>query len=95
MGKAPPPAPQRAAPRPVSPVGPPPKLPSRPNSTVLTPEETPEEKERKHRLNKRRRVIQELLETEISYSQDLLLLKEVCPRSKLLCVVHGKVHCVT
>ncbi|KAF9363953.1 hypothetical protein BGX34_002933 [Mortierella sp. NVP85] len=77
MGRAPPPAPTRAAPRPDSPQGAPPKLPSRANSTILTPEETPEEKERKHRLNKRRRVIQELLETEISYSKDLQLLKEI------------------
>ncbi|KAF9157449.1 hypothetical protein BGX20_003949, partial [Mortierella sp. AD010] len=79
MGKAAPPAPQRAAPRPVSPThGLPPKLPSRSGSAILTPtEESPEEKERKHRLDKRRRVIQELLETEISYSKDMLLLQEV------------------
>jgi exonuclease III len=40
-------------------------------------EDSPEEKERKHRLDKRRRVIQELLETEVSYSKDMLLLQEV------------------
>lgn len=73
-----PPPPQRAAPRPVSPVsGAPPKLPSRSNSAILMAEDTPEEKERKHRLDKRRRVIQEMLETEISYSKDMLLLQEV------------------
>ncbi|KAG0013313.1 hypothetical protein BGZ80_011158 [Entomortierella chlamydospora] len=79
MGKAAPPAPQRAAPRPVSPThGLPPRLPSRSGSVILThTEESPEEKERKHRLDKRRRVIQELLETEISYSKDMLLLQEV------------------
>ncbi|KAF8958816.1 hypothetical protein BGZ46_001890, partial [Entomortierella lignicola] len=81
IGKAAPPAPQRAAPRPVSPSGQglPPRLPSRSGSAILTPttEDSPEEKERKHRLDKRRRVIQELLETEISYSKDMLLLQEV------------------
>ncbi|KAF9415575.1 hypothetical protein BGZ94_000061 [Podila epigama] len=71
-----PPAPQRPAPRPVSPQGPPPKLPSRSNSTVFV-EDTPEEAERKHLLDKRRRVVQELLETEKSYSKDMLLLQEV------------------
>ncbi|KAF8932122.1 hypothetical protein BGZ58_007214 [Dissophora ornata] len=76
MGKVAPPAPRQAAPRPDSPQGPPPKLPSRSNSTT-TVEDTPEEKERKHRLDKRRRVIQELLETEISYSKDMTLLQEV------------------
>ncbi|KAF9101958.1 hypothetical protein BGX27_011245 [Mortierella sp. AM989] len=79
IGKSAPPAPQRAAPRPVSPPnGLPPKLPSRSGSTILSPtEDTPEEKERKHHLDKRRRVIQELLETEVSYSKDMLLLQEV------------------
>ncbi|KAG0209136.1 hypothetical protein BGX28_010515 [Mortierella sp. GBA30] len=78
VGKMAPPPPQRAAPRPDSPQGRPPKLPSRSNSITLTAvEDTPEEKERKHRLDKRRRVVQELLETEISYSKDMLLLQEV------------------
>ncbi|GJJ70554.1 hypothetical protein EMPS_02903 [Entomortierella parvispora] len=74
-----PPPPQRAAPRPISPPpsGAPPRLPSRSNSASIMAEDTPEEKERKHRLDKRRRVIQELLETEISYSKDMLLLQEV------------------
>ncbi|KAF9308230.1 hypothetical protein BG003_011398 [Podila horticola] len=75
LASAPPPPP-RTAPRPDSPQGPPPKLPSRSNSAVLV-EDTPEEAERKHRLDKRRRVVQELLETEISYSKDMLLLQEV------------------
>ncbi|KAF9943340.1 hypothetical protein BGZ67_000019 [Mortierella alpina] len=78
LSKMAPPPPQRAAPRPDSPQGPPPRLPSRSNSAILAAtEETPEEKERKHRLDKRRRVVQELLETEISYSKDMLLLQEV------------------
>ncbi|KAK5829527.1 hypothetical protein F5H01DRAFT_19770 [Linnemannia elongata] len=77
VGKAAPPPPQRAAPRPNSPQGFPPKLPSRANSAVLVAQDTPEEKERKHRLDKRRRVVQELLETEISFSKDMLLLQEV------------------
>ncbi|KAF9295124.1 hypothetical protein BGZ88_002749 [Linnemannia elongata] len=77
VGKAAPPPPQRAAPRPNSPQGLPPKLPSRANSAVLVAQDTPEEKERKHRLDKRRRVVQELLETEISFSKDMLLLQEV------------------
>ncbi|KAG0211934.1 hypothetical protein BGX33_003960 [Mortierella sp. NVP41] len=77
VGKVAPPPPQRAAPRPDSPQGLPPKLPSRANSAILMAEETPEEKERKHRLDKRRRVVQELLETEISFSKDMLLLQEV------------------
>lgn len=71
-----PPPPPRTAPRPDSPQGPPPKLPSRSNSAVLV-EDTPEEAEKKHRMDKRRRVVQELLETEISYSKDMLLLQEV------------------
>lgn len=78
LSKMAPPPPQRAAPRPDSPQGLPPRLPSRSNSAILAAaEETPEEKERKHRLDKRRRVVQELLETEISYSKDMLLLQEV------------------
>ncbi|KAF9540190.1 hypothetical protein EC957_004589 [Mortierella hygrophila] len=77
VGKAAPPPPQRAAPRPDSPQGPPPKLPSRANSAILAAQDTPEEKERKHRLDKRRRVVQELLETEISFSKDMQLLQEV------------------
>ncbi|KAF8938256.1 hypothetical protein BGZ47_008659 [Haplosporangium gracile] len=77
VGKAAPPPPQRAAPRPDSPQGLPPKLPSRANSAILTAQDTPEEKERKHRLDKRRRVVQELLETEISFSKDMLLLQEI------------------
>ncbi|KAG0301457.1 hypothetical protein BGZ98_008339 [Dissophora globulifera] len=79
VGKVAPPAPQRAAPRPDSPHDSttPPKLPSRSNSAILSAEDTPEEKERKHRLDKRYRVIQELLETEISYSKDMQLLQEV------------------
>ncbi|KAF9194572.1 hypothetical protein BGZ50_006085 [Haplosporangium sp. Z 11] len=76
-GKIAPPPPQREAPRPDSPQGAPPKLPSRSNSVASMQEDTPEEKERKHRLDKRRRVVQELLETEISYSKDMLLLQEV------------------
>ncbi|KAG0233704.1 hypothetical protein BGW42_007290 [Actinomortierella wolfii] len=68
--------PQRAPPpRPISPSGPPPKLPQRSNSSV-TPD-TPEEAERKHRLDKRRRVVQELLETEMAYAKDMMLLQEV------------------
>ncbi|KAF9147414.1 hypothetical protein BG015_010964 [Linnemannia schmuckeri] len=77
VGKAAPPPPQRAAPRPDSPQGLPPKLPSRANSAIHAVQDTPAEKERKHRLNKRRRVVQELLETEISFSKDMLLLQEV------------------
>ncbi|KAF9916032.1 hypothetical protein BX616_004763, partial [Lobosporangium transversale] len=86
LGKLAPPAPQRAAPRPESPLGSTlPKLPSRSNSSILSSsssplslaDESPEEKERKHRVDKRRRVIRELLETEISFSKDMLLLQEV------------------
>ncbi|KAF9926697.1 hypothetical protein FBU30_003773 [Linnemannia zychae] len=75
--KTPPPPPQRAAPRPDSPQGPPPKLPSRANSAILAAQDSPEEKERRHRLDKRRRVVRELLETEINFSKDMLLLQEV------------------
>ncbi|KAF9580872.1 hypothetical protein BGW38_002302 [Lunasporangiospora selenospora] len=72
VGVTAPPAPARAAPRPDSP----PKLPSRSGSTSSVVD-SPEEAERKHRLDKRRRVVLELLETEISYSKDMLLLQEV------------------
>ncbi|KAI1302996.1 hypothetical protein EDD11_005449 [Mortierella claussenii] len=84
FGKVAPPAPQRTAPRPESPQGPPPRLPTRSSSSNLSStsslslvEDSPEEKERKHRLDKRRRVVQELMETEISFSKDMLLLQEV------------------
>ncbi|KAG0268840.1 hypothetical protein BGZ95_002298 [Linnemannia exigua] len=77
VGKVAPPPPVLAAPRPDSPQGLPPKLPSRANSAILSTPDTPEERERKHRLDKRRRVVQELLETEISFSKDMLLLEEV------------------
>ncbi|KAK3832844.1 MAG: hypothetical protein J3R72DRAFT_233754 [Linnemannia gamsii] len=77
VGKVAPPPPPLAAPRPDSPQGLPPRLPSRANSAILSTHDTPEEKERKHRLDKRRRVVQELLETEISFSKDMLLLQEV------------------
>jgi hypothetical protein len=80
--KATPSPPQQVAPRPDSPQGLPPKLPSRTNSAILAVQDTPEEKERKHRLDKRRRVVQELLETEISFSKDMLLLQEVTIHSK-------------
>ncbi|KAG0334714.1 hypothetical protein BG004_000295, partial [Podila humilis] len=78
-GKAafvPPPMPQRASSRSDSPQSLPPKLPSRSNSALLK-EDSPEEIDRKHRQDKRRRVVQELLETEISFSKDMLLLQEV------------------
>ncbi|KAF9974857.1 hypothetical protein BGZ73_001672, partial [Actinomortierella ambigua] len=73
--------PQRPPPRPISPSGPPPKLPKRSassGSSVTSPTpDTPEEAERKHLLDKRRRVVQELLETEISYAKDMMLLQEI------------------
>ena len=40
-------------------------------------------------MNKRRRVIQELLETEISYSKDLQLLKEVHAQFALFFKLRG------
>ncbi|KAF9161554.1 hypothetical protein DFQ26_004428 [Actinomortierella ambigua] len=72
--------PQRPPPRPISPSGPPPMLPKRSASSGSTvaslTSDTPEEAERKHRLDKRRRVVQELLETELSYAKDMMLLQE-------------------